>query len=63
LILRGKKVVKDLSLVKWEEFLWKKRQSETQGNMDTAREYYLLASQQLFNIAAESNHKLKETAG
>jgi transitional endoplasmic reticulum ATPase len=53
-------VVKDLSLVKVEEFLEKAAKAETQGNMDTAREYYLLASQQLFNIAAESTDKLKE---
>jgi transitional endoplasmic reticulum ATPase len=53
-------VVKDLSLVKVEEFLEKAGKAETLGNMDTAREYYLLASQQLFYIAAESTDKLKE---
>jgi len=53
-------MAKDLSLKKVEEFLETAAKAETHGSMDTAREYYLLASRQLFNIAAESSDKLKE---
>jgi transitional endoplasmic reticulum ATPase len=53
-------VAKDLSLKKVEEFLETAAKAETHGNLDTAREYYLLASRQLFHIAAESTDKLKE---
>jgi len=53
-------VAKDISLKKVEEFLEKAAKAETQGNMDTARDYYLQASRQLFDIAAESSGTLKK---
>ena len=51
---------KDISLKKVEEFLGNAAKAETQGNLDTAREYYLQASRQLFDIAAESSGTLKK---
>jgi transitional endoplasmic reticulum ATPase len=53
-------VTKDLSLKKVEEFLEKATKAETLGNIDTAREYYLQASRQLFSITAESSSTLKK---
>jgi transitional endoplasmic reticulum ATPase len=53
-------VNKDISLKKVEEFLGKAAKAETQDNLDTAREYYLQASRQLFDIAAESSGTLKK---
>lgn len=52
-------MIRDLSLKKVEEYLEKASQAETQGNMDTARDYYLQASQKLFQVANESAGKLK----